>query len=103
MTIAEELALEQKIGEVVRGVVEKFSPEVVRARFQFEEDWMGEPVLYVRVTLRAAAIRGGRLSQVAGTVREYVCFQLRAVGFEGVPSVRFRGLSVGKRTDPKWA
>ncbi len=103
MTIAEERVVLQKAGEVVRSVVERFSPDVVRARFQMEEDWEGDPVLYVRVTLRDAAIRGKRLHVVAESVRAYVRSELRITELERTPSVRFRGESeTVEMPDPKW-
>lgn len=64
---------------------------------------MGDPVLYVRVTLRDAAIRGKRLHLVAGSVREYVRSELRQTEVERTPSVLFRGESESvEMPDPKW-
>lgn len=103
MTIAEERSVEKTAAGIAQQVLEKFQRDVVRVRFQIEEDWTGESVLYFRVTLKDSAVRGARLGIVANAVREEIRAALRESNVEGTPSVRFRGESeqVGIQ-DAKW-
>jgi phosphoglycolate phosphatase-like HAD superfamily hydrolase len=103
MTLAEERAIESKIRDIVE-TVQRQNPDIVRARFQFEEDWTGQPALYIRITLRDAATRPSRLAAVTSAIREELRSALRNSEIEGTPSVRFRSQSETlDMPDPKWA
>ena len=88
--------------EQVDAIVRTLAPDVVRIRFNPDEDWAGEPAIYFRVVLTDAAAKD-RLRENSRTVRDRLIeeLQLRESGY--FPYFRFLSQSeTVKMVDPRW-
>ena len=63
--IAAATAMQEQVDQVLR----EFSPEVVRIRFNNDNDWTGDPAIYFRAILSDEASRPERRRTVASKLR----------------------------------
>jgi len=92
------LPTEEQVDRIARDL----APDVVRIRFNPDEDWAGEPAIYFRVVLSDEAVRD-RLREIARTVRDRMRDELQLLESGYFPYFRFRSESdQAKVANPKW-
>ena len=92
--------LEKAIDKVVR----RLGPEVVRIRYNLDEDWTGEPAIFFRVVLTDSAARDPKRRGATQKVIEHVFDDLQPQGNWGrYPYFNFLSKSDSlKINDPAW-
>lgn len=93
--------VERAIDKVIR----KLGSEVVRVRYNLDEDWDGDPVIFFRIVLTDAAARKDVRADVSGRIMDRVFQDLNPQGNWGIyPHFEFLGKSdLTEVTDPTWA
>jgi hypothetical protein len=94
----------QEIDEAVEKVVGELSPSVRRIRYQFGEDWTGEPVIFFRVLLSDNAVKRRNLRKIAPLVVSRMTDEFFAIGLGLIPHFNFRSeAEQAKAHEPAWA
>ncbi|SPF38678.1 hypothetical protein SBA4_220026 [Candidatus Sulfopaludibacter sp. SbA4] len=92
----------KEFDEKVQQAVKKF-PEVVRVRYNFDEDWTGEPAIYFRVVLSDDLGLGERFIEAARRVEGAITGDLQLYESEYFPFFYFRLKSEEDRLkEPSW-
>ena len=78
----------KEFDEKVQQAAKKF-PEIVRVRYNFDEDWTGAPAIYFRVVLTDDLGLGG-IGGVARRIRESIAGDLQLYETEYFPFFYFR-------------
>jgi hypothetical protein len=88
--------------EQVDTIVRELAPDVVRIRFNPDEDWSGDPAIYFRIVLSDDAARD-RLREIAETARNRMYDELRLRESGYLPYFNFRSESeTVKLPDVTW-
>ena len=94
---------QEAVQAVVDEVMRRLSPDIVRIRFNFGEDWSGGDGVYVRVLLSNEASRDENRHRVASEVRDIFQARLAFANF-GHLYIRFRSLEEQQELkDSIWA
>jgi hypothetical protein len=95
---------EAEIAASVKRAEAALTPDVVRIRYSFEDDWVGEPSIFFRVVFTDEAFHKPRLidmiERARGTIRKEVDpeqFGLHSYFNYGIVS------ELAERPDPAWA
>jgi hypothetical protein len=92
------------VEDAVARVQRQLSPDVVRIRFRFDDDWTGDPSIFFRVLLSDSAGKEPKLFENAERVRRLLRKELK-VDEAGMNSFfNFRTESEqAEMNDPDWA
>jgi hypothetical protein len=95
----------QEIDEAVEKVVKELSPGVRRIRYEFGEDWTGEPVIFFRVLLSDNVVKRRNLQRkIVPLVVSRMTDEFFAIGLGLIPHFNFRSESEqAKAHEPAWA
>ena len=83
---------QEAVKAAIDEVVEAFAPNVIYIRYNFDEDWIGDPAIYFRVLLSDEASKEENRHTIAVRIRRMLDDRLdfREMGYS---YVRFRSLS----------
>ena len=84
---------EKVIEEGVERAAKALAPDVVRIRFNVDEDWSGDPCINFRILVIDKVSRGAKLGKVTDKVRETLTKEVepRHLGF--IPYFTFRNVT----------
>lgn len=89
---------------VVHDVVEQMAPAVAYIRFNFGEDWSGDPAIYFRVVLSDEAAQPERLHSTARRIRELIDERMDSLDLGVFVYINVRSLSEqAAMNEPSWA
>jgi hypothetical protein len=94
----------QEIDEAVEKVVKELSPGVRRIRYEFGEDWTGEPVIFFRVLFSDNTVKRKNLfRKMVPLVVSRMTEEFFAIGLGLIPHFNFRSeASQAKAHEPAW-
>jgi len=78
----------KEFDEKVQQAAKKF-PEIVRVRYNFDEDWTGEPAIYFRIVL-SDAVGLDEIGEVGRRIRNSITDDLQIYETEYFPFFYFR-------------
>ena len=91
------------IEDAVRRGEAVFAPDVVRIKYYFSEDWLGEPSVYFRVLIRDEAGQLERLKSLSWPVRKALIDEVQTDECELGAYFEFRTVSEQlELRDPAW-
>jgi hypothetical protein len=93
-----------QLDAAVAKVLRELSPGVRRIRYEFGEDWTGEPVIFFRVLLSDNAAKIKNLRKIAPLVESRMSDECYAFDLGLFPHFNFRSeADQAKMRDPAWA
>jgi hypothetical protein len=94
-----------QFASAVAEVERKLIPRVVRIRHTLEDDWSGEPAVFLRIVLPDDATESGRLFDITSPICTEIIQQVEPLKQWGVlPYFNFRSESEqAQLKDPEWA
>ena len=88
---------EKQIEKVLNRAVKDLAPDVVRIRYSLEDDWSGDPAIFLRVLLSDEVVRPPRkLFPITEKIREKVTAELYPFDQGLFPYFSFRTLKEQK-------
>jgi hypothetical protein len=96
---------EERFASAVAAVERRLAPKVVRIRYDFKDDWIGEPAVFFKVILSDAITEREHRREVINMVETEIDREIEPEEQWGVlPYFRFRSQSEqAHRFDPAWA
>ena len=96
---------QQALAAEIAGAIQHLGPNVVRVRYSFAEDSIGDPAIYFRIVLTDESSRATNLADVTGAIAGKMFQRLDPYERWGLsPYFRYRSVSeADKRNDPDWA
>jgi hypothetical protein len=93
-----------QINAAVAKVLSELSPGVRRIRYEFGEDWTGQPVIFFRVLLSDEAATRDNLRRIAPLVESRITDECYAFDLGLFPHFNFRSEEEqAKAHEPAWA
>jgi len=93
-----------ELEEPVKRVEQEFSPDVVRIKYTFDEDWTGDPSIFFRILLSDSAARMKRRREVSPRIKERLREEVKPedLGVHAYFNVRSAS-EQAELNDPDWA
>ena len=96
---------EDQFASAVAAVERRLAPNVLRIRYDLEDDWMGEPAVFFKVILPDAVTELEHPSEITKWVQREIVQEIEPMEQWGVwPFFRYKTQSEqAHRNDPAWA
>jgi hypothetical protein len=102
--VASGLVNQRKISAAVERAAKALSADVVRIRFDLEDDWTGNPSLFFKIVITDQASRPERLREVSQRVTRKIMNEAKVDQAGLLAYFSFRSQSEhAKMKDPEWA
>src|ERR1039458_9261476 len=94
----------QQVEAGVQRAAQALAPEVVRIRYDFEPDWVGDPSIFFRIVLADEVAKRPNFSDVTLRVRDLLWDEVDPDEYGLHPYFNFRSMAEqGEMKEPAWA
>ena len=88
----------------IQRAAQALAPDVVRIRYNFDDDWVGDPSVFFRIVISDKAFRARRLAETLHRIRDGIRDEVRPDELGIHAYFNFRSLSdESTDPDPAWS